>query len=61
MALENKFTPRDKHNKLELKRIFQNENMEDAEDDPENCITELTNLWLRLEEVKVKIVTRILD
>ena len=61
MALENKFKPRDKHNKLELKKIFQNENMEDAEDDPENCITELTNLWLRLEEVKVKIVTRILD
>ena len=39
---------------MELKRIFQNEKLEDAKDDPETWITELTNLRLRLEEVKVK-------
>ena len=54
LALENKFKPRDKHTKLELKRLLQNEKLEDAEDDPETWITELTNLRLRLEEVKVK-------
>ena len=54
MALENKFKPRDKHTKLELKRLFQNEKLEDSEDYPKTLITELTNLRLRLEEVKVK-------
>ena len=54
MELENKFKPRDNHTKLELKRLFQNEKLEDAEHDPETWITELTNLRLRLEEVKVK-------
>ena len=54
LELENKFKPRDKHTKLELKRLFQNEKLEDAEDDPETWIAELTNLRLRLEEVKVK-------
>ena len=44
LALEKKFKPRDKHTKLELKRFFQIEKLEDAKDDPETWITELTNL-----------------
>ena len=52
--LKNKFKPRDKHTKLELKRLFQNEKLDGTEDDPETWIVELTNLGLRLEEVKVK-------
>ena len=54
LAIDNTFKPKDKHTKLELKRLFQNEKLEDAEDDPETWITELTNLPLRLEEVQVK-------
>ena len=54
LALENKFKPRYKHTKLELKRRFQSKKLEDAEDDPKTWIKELTNLRLRLEEVKVK-------
>ena len=35
LVLENKFKPKDKHTKLELKRLFQNEKLEDTKDDPE--------------------------
>ena len=54
LALENKFKPKDKHTKIELKRLFQDEKLEDTKDEPETWITELTNLQLILEEVKVK-------
>ena len=38
--------------------VIPNKKLDDAEDDPEIWITELTNLRLRLEEVKVKITDK---
>ena len=55
LALEQKFKPRDKHTKLELKKKWAQMKLEDVDEDPETWITELTNLRLRLAEVKVKI------
>ena len=40
---------------MELKKKWAQMKLEDVEEDPETWITELTNLRLRLAEVKVKI------
>ena len=54
-ALENKFKPKDKHTKLELKKQWAQMKFDDVEEYPETWITELTNLRHRLAKVKVKI------
>ena len=55
LALENKFKPKDKHTKLELKKQWAQSKLDYVEEDPETWITEFTNLRHRLAEVKVKI------